>query len=134
MTIKNTLCALVAAATIGLAGCNECDKRPVEKIQGDITIFGKPLSVAYLPNTHSEHGSFAAIFNVKGKILLTYVEENNLPKAFSYAKASALIQSEINDEDDEDVKLTGQYKGTGFDYEFKLSSIEANGYEVNLKE
>ena len=127
MTIKNTLCTLVAVAAIGLGGCSE---RPVEEIATkDITISGKPISVAYNPNTHSEYGAFAAVFDVEGKMLLTYKKGSNMQlRGLSGVKATALIQSEIDDGDDESVKLTGQYRGN----EFELSSIEANGYKVNF--
>ena len=125
MGIKKTLYALVTIATIGLAGCSE---KSVEEIQKDITIFGKPISVVYTPNTYSEYGGFTGVFEVNGKPLLAYKQWKSNKEGFPNAKAAALIQSEMNDGDDELVNLTGQYRGD----QFELSSIEANGYKINF--
>ncbi len=133
MKTKNTLYTLILAATIGLSSCN--NKPTLAEIaekekQSNISIYGKPVSVAYTPATHLEYEAFAAVFNVKEKILLVYRGERNTASSLSLVESSALIQSEINDLDDDSVKLTGQYRGN----KFELSSIEINGYKVNLGE
>lgn len=132
MTLRKTLCALVAAAVIELAGCSE-----KQETQKDIKLFGKPVSVAYAIDTEHAYGAFAAVFNVEGKMLLAYKIGSNIqPTGHSPVIAAALLQSEIDDGDNELVKLTGQYVFTGLykGDDFELSSIEANGYTIKLKE
>lgn len=127
MQLKTTLCALVTAATVQLVGCSD---RSAEKVQRDITIYGKPISVAYFPR---HFAGFTGVFEVDGKYLFVFNSISNQSEReylfdFEIAKAAAVVQSEINDGDSELVKLTGQNRGN----EFELSSIEANGYRIDF--
>lgn len=129
--VKKTLCALLATSTIGLLGCVE---NIAEGKPKDITISGKPISVAYTSNTYSEYGAFAGVFEVDGKLLLAYRSRtgekfaSNQDESLPNAKAAAVVQSEMNDGDNELVSLTGQYRKN----QFELSSIEANGYKIDF--
>jgi len=129
LTIKKTLCVLVAAATIGLVGCDQKSANEIQRdleIKKEITISGKPISVAYTPSTKTEYGTFAAVFEIDGKFLLAYRRETD--RIIPYAEAAAVVQSEMNDGDNEPVNLIGHYQGN----RFELSSIEANGYKIDF--
>ena len=133
MDFKKSLCAVAAAASIGLLadGCEISlslghNEKSYEEKPKNVSVYAKPVSVAYSPYTY-EPGAFAGVFEVDGKLLLAY-QSNINGSSLKYIKAAALVQSEINDGDDELVKLTGQYKKD----ELELSSIEANGYKIDF--
>lgn len=126
--MKKTLCGLVAAAVtvIGLTAYNEKTLK-----DNEVTIYGNPISATYAPRTSESFGLFEGIFEVDGKPLSTYrfdISSNFISSNLSNAEAFKVVQSEINDGDNESVILTGNYRGN----QFRLSSLEANGYKVDF--
>ncbi len=124
MTIKTTLCALVLSATVVLAGCVQANTETTDETE--VILYGMPISVACTSNTSCDWGKFAGVFEVNEKLLLAYNDGSNTN--IEITKAAAIVQSEIDDEDNEFVKLTGKYK----EKEFELSSVEANGYKIDF--
>lgn len=116
----------MATTAIGLTACPYLlDNLPPQESQ-TITISGKPISVAYTSSTNDEFAKFAGVFEVDGKLLLTY--SHGADGSRQVAKAAAIVLSEINDRDDELVNMTGKYTGN----EFQLSSVQANGYKIDF--
>lgn len=129
MQVRKTLAGIVLAGALALA-LNGCGGNPTNtgNSPGDQTIIGNPVSVA--ESVASYYGGLATVIDVDGKKVLAYHSYGaggiNMPKA--YAKAVALIQSEISDRDTEPIELTGKFKGELF----KITKINANGYQIDL--
>ena len=65
------------------------------------------------------------VIDKNGKKILGY---NNCGYFLAYSKAGALIQSEINDGDNDSIELTGNYE----ENTFKIKSVKANGYKIDF--
>lgn len=90
-----------------------------------ISIEGKPLSVA---SEYGNHDSWlSVIVSEKDKKLMAFGVYRIASDRI--LKAETAIQSEINDGDDERIKLRGVMGADGI---LKLDSIEANGYNITL--
>lgn len=118
-TIKNSICALVAALSIG-CGSSQNNSQPTYQ-----TIKGRPLSVAI----EQDHGGghFSTVVDIDGKKVLCLFN-SDVSIGCVASEAEALIQSEINDGDDESIELTGTYEGN----KFNINSVTANGYTVDF--
>lgn len=120
----------IGALTLALDGCSEFATRR----SATVDIFGKPLSVAYEP-FHSSR--FVAVINAEtcyGKNIM--LKGNNYR---NFLETVALIQSEINDRDDEYVYFRGYFNENddenGRDLNnYVITSVSANGIDVNLEE
>lgn len=129
--MNKTICAVVASIAIGFGGCGWKSQPTNQNIQQTYqTIQGKPISVDTEIYQHTK-GSISTVLEVDGKKVLCSYSTNGWTNIYSLtlSNANALIQSEINDGDDELIELTGQYIGN----EFKISSLKANGYVVSFR-
>lgn len=119
-----SICALVAAVAIGVAGCsNNTSTKPEYQI-----ISGQPISVEQ--NYAHSAGTIATVIKGNDKPILAYRTINSiLLRTEEYAKAAVLIQSEISDGDKENIELSGHYNDRG---EFVMSRVKANGYQVDF--
>ena len=136
---KKTICALVAAALLGAAGATISASRAIESYRSTpqktntvevLTIKGKPISVDTEIYYHTK-GSISTVIETEGKkVLCSYKTDGwkNID-CLILSEANALIQSEINDGDDESIELTGKYNGN----KFEINSLKANGYEINFE-
>lgn len=127
MEMKKTLAGLLVAGTTLVAGsallsgCQE-EKRDYE------AIWGKPLS-AVTANGHFDmilevHGTNT---EVDGKDVLAYVTFGYAPDC---VKAATIVQSEIDDGDNDLMQIQGYY--TGFK-EFRIRYLAANGLSVEFE-
>lgn len=140
---RTTICALVAAAFLGAAGMtwvsklnkdnsnSQSNNQNTQTQSNYQTIKGKPLSVDGEIFYHTK-GSLSIVIEVEGKKVLCFYNTNGVSNidSLTLSNANALIQSEINDGDDESIELTGTYKGN----KFTINSLTANGYTVNFEE
>ncbi|HLC56086.1 MAG TPA: hypothetical protein VJJ23_02510 [Candidatus Nanoarchaeia archaeon] len=113
---------------LGLIGCGETIKTPPNyvMIPEATEISGYPLSTG--ESYAKSWGSIATVLKLDDNTVLAYVDENNgIP--FKVAQAQAIIESEINDGDNEKVELTGEYESPTT---FKIKSVRANGLEVKF--
>ncbi len=109
--------ALIAG--IGITGCFN-EEKPIQYI----TVKGKPLSVVIAESNHG-YGVLACVIEAEEKKILAYAHNyHNVLRA----KAGALIQSEINDGDNDLVTLVGNYE----DNILNIKSVEANGYKIEF--
>lgn len=119
--IRKTLCALVAGTILGCSGGASKGNEPKYE-----TITGLPISVGEFYD-HG-YGSIATVIvGAEGKIILA--EYGGRLNTKTAARAQALIQSEINDGDNDEIELYGYYQADGT---FKMQSLEANGYKVEF--
>ena len=116
------LARLGLAGILAVAGAVGCDNSSRVQPAEYETIRGRPLSVA---SASKEYGAdLTTIIDYVGKKII-----DNLSSSHSnIAKAQALIQSEINDGDDEDIEIMGRYNK--FSEEFYISSLKANGHTL----
>ncbi len=120
MTIRETLTNMVLVGVLAFGGVACKNENSNSNTQ---TISGIPLS-AY----SNDSDCLATVLDVNGTKVLSYTYSGNLSmRHVLNTKGVALIQSEINDGDNEPIRLTGQYEGN----HFKISSIEANGYKID---
>lgn len=110
----NKLTSIALAGTIALSGCSNKDNQ---------TLNGLPISVG--ESFARKYGTLATVIDINGKKVLGYSRYSTTLKN---AEAVALIQSEISDNDNEPVELTGKY----VDDRFEIKSIKANGYQVDF--
>lgn len=110
---------------LALSGCEkeESAKKPYENSYEKIR--GIPLSVGVSYGPFNDRSDIATVIEIEGKKVLGYARSR---KGDKIAEAAALIQSEINDGDDEPIELTGSYN----EDKFSIDSIRANGYVVNF--
>ncbi|HLC77760.1 MAG TPA: hypothetical protein VJH92_01415 [Candidatus Nanoarchaeia archaeon] len=119
MKINKTLTGIVLGTTLlGSLGCSAESSIESKKL----VLQGKPISVG---ESYGENrGSLATIIDIEGKLVLA--------QRYVYCKASsealALVQSEINDGDNESITLYGEYE----DNRFIMDSLTANGYTVDF--
>jgi hypothetical protein len=106
-----TLCTLVGAATLGCYdGLHSVDAEVASENQ---IISGKPISVAYDNGGYTTSGAFAAVVEIDGKYILASVGDQKSSR--NRVEAAALIESEIKDNDNENIQLTGTYMGARFE-------------------
>lgn len=100
------------------------------------TIKGIPLSVQQngdFGKRGEQMFNLATVLDVDGKKVLasgynsTTLAFNGHP-SLRVLEAAALIQSEMNDGDNEPIELTGEYSGN----RFNIQSVTANGYRINF--
>ena len=117
---------------LALGSCSEPTRKTIQPEQetypqGVVEVFGKPLSAAESPGY--KRGSLALVLDIGGKKTLAIHDYWLEDKGMQYAEAVALVQSEINDGDDKNIKLVGSYDSNG---KFLVKKLQANGYEVIL--
>lgn len=106
-------------AGIGITGCFD-EEKPIQYT----TVKGKPLAVSVVEG-HYGYGTIACVVEADNKKILASAG-NYL--SYLRARAAALIQSEINDGDNDLVTLIGESRGDLL----YLKSIEANGYKIEF--
>lgn len=85
-------------------------------------IYGIPLSVQVVCGNGS--GTFSTVIDVeKAKILASGYDSCG-----KITEAAAVIQSEINDKDNESIQMVGYYRGQVF----MIDKIMVNGYSFNF--
>tara|TARA_Y100000310_G_scaffold341266_1_gene439886 strand:+ start:372 stop:791 length:420 start_codon:yes stop_codon:yes gene_type:complete len=134
--LKTTICALVAAATLGLGGCsgnNEATTKvathpPFEYLSG------KPINAEAAVVYHTAELS-SMVQTEDGKYVLCFAKENRMsnPRFDWYhgniLEAKTIIQSEIDDGDNEKITMKGWYEGDKFGF----VSVSANDYTAEAK-
>ncbi len=120
MKLIRDLTSFLFLGTLGLSGCVENN---VSKEKYAV-VSGKPLSVAGY--AHENHSYLSVVIDVEGKNLLGKAYPVWSGEAFD---AVAIIQSEINDGDDDKIELRGSYSGDNF----HITSFSANGYDFYFK-
>lgn len=125
MRFRKSLTSILLAAVGGLTGCTEQNEQ--NDMYKPRTISGLPISVAGYYARYS--GAIAIVIEIEGKKILAYNETGR--DTLQYAKANALIQSEISDGDNEKIELSGNYINNS---EFLMKSVKANGHRVNFLE
>jgi hypothetical protein len=128
-----TLCAIVASAAL-LVGCGHYSDtlksaypeqiNQQDKVAAQNTLRGKPISVAYDFGGYGNSAEIATVIDVSGQQVLAYgrlSDKNSI-------EAAALIQSEMNDGDNEPIELVGKYEGA----RFVIESLKANNYQIDF--
>lgn len=119
-----TLCALVGAAILGCYdGLHTVDAKVASE---NNVISGKPISIAYDNGGYVTPGAFALVLEADGKYILASAGDPNSER--NRVEAAALIESEINDKDEEKIQVQGTYQGA----RFEIKSITANGYQIDF--
>ena len=113
----------IGALVLALSGCVNNQSGNQQSNNQYQTIRGAPISVA--ESYARMEGSLATVLDVEGKHVLAYTSNGNTR---SNAEATALIQSEISDGDEEPIELMGNYDGN----RFVIKRVNANGYQVNF--
>ena len=112
---------MILGALAGCDGKNDSVNKPLEE-----TVKGIPLSVQVVGGTHSVHELSTVLQDSEGKYILA--NGGHYPLS-DVTDGAALIESEMNDGDNESVELRGYRNGN----RFKINSISSNGYTVDLK-
>jgi hypothetical protein len=125
--IKRNLLTLLAAGTLALSGC-ESEK---SQIIPEETLTGIPINAEAAIAYHTDRLS-VMIKKQDGSYVLCNATEYK--KGFYWwhgniQEAKTIIQSEIDDNDNEPISLKGIYKGDRFEF----SSVSANGYTISAK-
>jgi len=125
MQVRKTLTSivLVGALALGGIGCSDNGQSNQQVNNQYQTIIGVPISVA--ESYARLKGSLATVLDVEGKYVLAYTSKGNTR---TNAEATALIQSEISDGDEEPIELMGRYDGN----RFIIKRVNANGYQVDF--
>ena len=126
MTIRKTLTNIVLAGalTLGGVGCSSNKSETATAVTTiDTTLYGTPLSASQ--NSMEYFGAFAAVFDIGGKKVLAYHYGGG---SLNHVEAEALVLSEILDGDNEEVEISGKYVND----RFELSTLKANGYQINF--
>ncbi len=123
MKLVKDLTSLLFVGFLGLSGCVEDNKEQVSK-RNYIAVSGKPLSV--VGYAHENHSYLSVVVNFEGKNILGKAYPIWSEEAFD---ALAIIQSEINDGDNDKIELRGNYSGNSFN----ITSFSANGYDFYFK-
>lgn len=111
---------MVVAAAFNLSGCADKDRnRPTEVLNG------VPISVS--ESFAQYNGYVSIVLESEGKKVLATSLGYSSP--LLNAKAEALVQSEINDNDQESIGLLGYFEGN----EFKFKRLMANDYTLNFE-
>ncbi len=114
---------------LSLVGCGETIKTPPNyyvMITKATEISGYPLSTG--ESYAKRDGSIATVLRLDdGTTVLAYKNVISNYGTKEIAQAQAIIESEINDGDNEKIELTGQYEDLTT---FQIKSIRANGHEV----
>lgn len=118
--IRKNIAARVMGIGLGLAGLIGCEiDVSLPKYQ---TIEGRPLSVK------REDGYMVGIFRVDGRDIIAYLNSF----ANKSTDMSALIQAEIDDGDEESVKLFGKYVKEGEYERFNIYSMKVGEYKFDF--
>jgi len=134
--------AVVGLASLVLAGCggeasNELvyEAKPFSEVVENkskfkgvpITLEGMPSSASLIVNRYNTKLAF--VISDSTNSLLCYSKADNSLSEI-YVKANALMDSEIGDDDEESIRVSGVMDGEGV---FIANQIEVNGYILNLK-
>ncbi|HLC56084.1 MAG TPA: hypothetical protein VJJ23_02500 [Candidatus Nanoarchaeia archaeon] len=128
--LGKALTLATALTTLPLVGCEQrtsvipTDKPDFKVTSIYATISGIPLSVEQNPRGYGTIGRIATILDINGNKIFAY---NSGTGSNKYLDATVIIQSEMNDGDNEKIELTGQYESPTT---FKMKSVRANGLEV----
>ena len=90
------------------------------------TISGIPLSVEHNSQGYTYARRLAIVVDVDDKKIFAYNPRYNTEK---FLDAATIIQSEMNDGDNEAIELTGRYESPTT---FKIKAVRANGFEVKF--
>ena len=137
MRFKKSLTTLLMGASLAFGGCDNSSSNSATSQPSYKTISGKPLSVAVAYG--SLNGSLSTVIeNNTGKILAFVPDYFGSSTRENCSKAEALIQSEINDKDNEDIELTGRYETNTSVSELKpvfiITTVKANGYTIDFRD
>jgi hypothetical protein len=113
---SKTLCGIVAAMALGLSACSG-----TKEITG--VLEGVPKSVG---EGSGNYGVVAAVVEVKGTPILAYSKNS---AANNVAMAEALLDYEINDDDNETVMMAGHFDGLK---RYVISSIKVGDYQIDF--
>jgi hypothetical protein len=123
--------AAIIASSILYTGCRQnriSSSSEVTKTDSDmVTLMCKPIAVA---NAYGHgYGTVAVTYENEGKteVAISY-EPNTYPTTDEVATATALIQQEISDNDQDAIKLHGKYNGKVFEF----SVLDVEGYHIKL--
>lgn len=99
------------------------------KLEENIEISGRPLSVEGMQNGHGGDSYVSVVMDSNGRKVLSGHQGFLYPNCLT--EACALIRSEIDDGDREEIRVIGRYDDNGI---FKMSRIErVNGYDINFQ-
>jgi hypothetical protein len=128
MTLKNKLMTGLVALAIS------CTTNPMNT-EKTVELVGKPINVSTVYGKQS--GTTSVVLEVKtnqgiSKVLAYSRKDGSLPDNYhkDHAQVNTLIQSEISDSDNEEIKLQGYRRP---DNQFEYVSVEADGIKVKLK-
>jgi hypothetical protein len=121
--VRNTL----GMGLIGVlfSGCYYGSKNIDKTDMSFRVIEGIPISVSN--NYAFTSGSISTVLKVNEKLVLACFSGGRNERDFT--KASALIQSEIFDGDEETIRLEGKYNNSGV---FNFKTLDANGYKIEF--
>ena len=142
MSIKKTLCGIVAMFFLGLAvSCAKQDQETIKKRVDakeyqSVTITqlkeksseykGKLIEIKAQPiSVEVDYGNIAVVMEDEGKYILAYEKDNTS----LCTKAGAIIQSEIDDGDYEPVTIKGKYEGD----EINIDVVSANDLSLYFR-
>jgi len=94
-----------------------------ETLTGAISIKGQPVAAEYIPS----HAPYLALV-IKGQNNAYILANLSSNAARTMVNAAALVQSEINDGDTDEITLTGKYDGTTF----IMKSVWVQGYQIDF--
>lgn len=124
MKLRKNLAGIVLMGALALSGCGEeASIKSAPKIE---TIGVLPLSVEQ--GTSYAGDSISTVIDVDGEKVLAQTDQYN--QTYKYTDAAALIRSEMNDGDMEEISIVGSY---GKGKKFRIHSVTVNGYTVDFQ-
>ncbi len=127
---KRNLLTLLTAGTLALSGC-ESEKPEQSPIIQEETLTGIPINAEAAVAYHTARLS-VMIQKQDGDYILCNAAEYKRGLVWwheNIQEAKTIIQSEIDDKDNEPISLKGIYKGDRFEF----SSVSANDYTISAK-
>jgi hypothetical protein len=124
MRFKNSLATLLAASTLAFSGCSKDPESPQPLYE---TVSARPITVKSAAG-HA-HGYLAMVLEMKGKKVVAISKWTPLDRL---AKADALVQSEIDDGDQEEIYVSGWMNGETFETNRVGVRLNSNVYIINL--
>jgi hypothetical protein len=116
----------IIGLTATIITLNSCSKYEIVEKQQPKTeqLVGIPLSVTSIYARHN--GNLATVLKIEDKTILAHAYLSNTQTA---AQATALIESEINDNNSEPIILHGQYNNGAFE----IYKLTANNYSIKFR-
>ena len=124
MRTNKTLAILAAGLLAGSALLCGCTPHKDYEQSNYVTHVGVPISVEQSLGHYNAH--LSAVYNVKDKITVGNVWSTQ--KVHEVVKAAALIQSEISDQDNDPITLTGILKDDGL----QIKSVQVHNYLIRF--